>query len=68
MSGGMARRSLAVEREQCIELHVVIMLTAVERVEVGDAVDAEHHDLAVDPHHGNLVAPMLLVVSVSPPL
>ena len=41
---------VAAEREDIegVELHLVIVLAGVQRVEVGDAVDAEDHGLAVD--------------------
>jgi stress response protein YsnF len=41
---------LAIKRQDVegIELHLVIMLSRVQAVEIGDAVDTEQHRLAVD--------------------
>ena len=41
---------VAIEREniESIELHLIVMLAGVERIEVGDTVDAQHHGLAID--------------------
>jgi hypothetical protein len=41
----LARRSEAVEG---VELHLVVLLSGMQGVEVGNAVDAEHHGLTVD--------------------
>jgi hypothetical protein len=45
-----AAQILAVERQDVegIELHFVVMLARVQRVEIGNAIDPEHHRLAVD--------------------
>jgi hypothetical protein len=50
IDNGRPRKSLAVERQDIegIELHFVVMPARVQRIEVGDAVDTEHHCLAVD--------------------
>ena len=33
---------------QALELHLGVVLAGVERVEVGNAIDAEHHRLAIE--------------------
>jgi len=47
---GQGAQVIAVECQnvECIKLHLVIVLARVQRVEIGDAVDAEHDRFAVD--------------------
>jgi hypothetical protein len=47
---GPGTQILAVERQDVegVKLHFVFMPAAVQRVEVGNAVDAEHHGFAID--------------------
>jgi len=47
---GKAAQIVAVEREDVkgVELDLVVLFAGVQGIEVGDAVDAEHHRLAVD--------------------
>jgi hypothetical protein len=50
IDNGKPRKFLAVERQDIegVELHFVVMLARMQRVEIRDTVDTEHHRLAVD--------------------
>ena len=47
---GRPRKSLAVECHDVegVELHLGIVLARMQRIEVGDAIDAEHHRLTIN--------------------
>jgi hypothetical protein len=49
MESGSFRQVVAIERQNVerVELRLLVVLARVQRVEVGDAIDAEHYRLAV---------------------